>query len=216
MTKSFAGLTAETPDKRDFLQGQLLVAMPNLREGCFKQSLVLICSHDEDHAMGLILNKAISDLSFAELLDQVGLDPAEDVEDRPIHFGGPVDTKRGVVLHTDDYRTEDTVDIMAGLCLTATRDILADLNVPDGAPVADGRPVPAQALICAGHAGWSGGQLEHELVQNAWLTMPAAMDLIFTDNVDTVWQEALSRLGVDQSMFSAAWSETRNPDAPLN
>ena len=90
--------TNNDPDRQDFLHGQLLVAMPNLRDGCFRESVVLICSHDEDHAMGLILNKTISDLTFSDLLLQVKLKPSDDIDDRPIHFGGPVDTKRGAVL----------------------------------------------------------------------------------------------------------------------
>lgn len=202
-------------DDRDYLQGQLLIAMPNLREGCFRESVVLICSHDANHAMGLILNKTISDLTFADLLRQVDLTPSDALSDRPIFFGGPVDTRRGVVLHSGEYRQADTVEITAGISLTATRDVLQDLNEPEGLWV-QGRQAPQKALICAGHAGWAAGQLEHELAQNAWLNMPAEPELVFPEDPDTVWETALSRLGIDASMFSAVWSETREPDGPLN
>jgi len=202
-------------NRQDFLHGQLLIAMPNLRDGCFRESVVLICSHDQDHAMGLILNKTISDLTFSDLLQQVKLKPSDDIDERPIHFGGPVDTKRGAVLHTDDYRHEDTIDIVPGVCLTASREILEDLNEPDGRMLA-GRNAPSRALICAGHAGWSAGQLEHELAQNAWLNIPGDPELIFADDPDTVWDKALAKFGIDKSMFSQAWSEVRSPDTPLN
>lgn len=200
---------------RDFLQGQLLIAMPNLRDGCFRESVVLVCSHDETHAMGLILNKTISDLSFADLLVQVQIEPSDDIDDKPIHFGGPVDSKRGAVLHTNEYQSPDTIEITTGICLTATREMLADMNEPEGSQM-QGRTPPARALICAGHAGWSAGQLEHEIAQNAWLNIPCDPALVFADDPADVWHAALARLGIDSSMFSQAWSEVRSPDTPLN
>lgn len=208
--------TASNGNSAQYLGGKLLVAMPNLREGCFAQSVVLICSHDDTHAMGVILNKEIVDVSFGELLLQLEIKPRMEASGRRVYLGGPVDTKRGLVLHTPEYRTPDTVEICTGVCLTATKRVLEDLN---GGPAGDDgeKPVPPEkALLCMGHAGWAPGQLESELTQNAWLHMPADPELIFASDTSDAWERALASLGVTQSMFSAEWSDLRDPDTPLN
>ncbi len=214
---SFTLMTGQTPSdqSRDFLQGQLLIAMPNLRDGCFDHSVVLICSHDDSHAMGLIVNKEISDFSFPELLQQLKIEPYKVAEKRKINFGGPVETKRGIVIHSRDYMSEDTTTVCDGIALTATRKILSDLN---GGPGGSGQETsgPAKAILCMGHAGWGPGQLESELIQNAWLNLPATPELIFTAKPRQIWKRALAALGIGPSMFSAAWSDIRDPDMPLN
>jgi putative transcriptional regulator len=198
---------------QDFLQGQLLIAMPNLNEGCFKESVVLICSHDETHAMGVIINKKIADLDFSEVLEQLDLTPGPTADDRPVHFGGPVDTKRGVVLHSSDYVSDETVNVLDGVGLTATRGVLAALNRDDSSDEEHG---PKKAMLFMGHAGWAAGQLEDELSQNAWLNIKATPDLIFKTRTEDIWQTALARLGINTAMFSAEWSTVRDPDTPLN
>ncbi len=188
--------------------------MPNLREGCFEQAVVLICSHDEEHAMGVIINKEVSDLTFKELLAQLGIEPLG--LEYPVHFGGPVETKRGVVLHSDDYKSEDTVQICPGVGLTATKQILEDLNTISMTGSDDPGKKPEQAVLCMGHAGWAPGQLEDELAQNAWLHVLATPDLVFGGQTDKTWDKALAAIGVTSSMFSPEWSDLRDPDQPLN
>ena len=197
---------------QESLAGQLLIAMPNLKEGCFEHSVVLICSHDESHAMGLIVNKQITDVSFATLLEQLEMEPTETKANPPVHFGGPVETKRGLILHDLSHRSDETVEVTGEIGLTATRQMLEDLNAGHIGGEADGAP----ALLCMGHAGWAPGQLEGELAQNAWLNVPASRELVFASDPQRSWEKALSSVGVSKSMFSAAWSDIRNPDAPLN
>jgi len=193
---------------RDYLAGRVLIAMPNLSEGCFKESVVLICSHDEDHAMGIILNKTISDLSFGQVLGELGIEAEDEAKIRPVHFGGPVETKRGSVIHSLDYHPQNTMPLTPGIGMTATKDILKLLARNDG--------IPRRALLCLGHAGWMAGQLEHEIAANAWLEGTIGEDLIFDCPREDLWTEALNAIGVDPSMFSTQWSETRDEDAYLN
>lgn len=195
--------------QQDFLQGQLLAAMPSLSEGCFRESVVLMCAHSEDHAMGLVINKPISNLTFQDVLKQVGIEPAKTIRDCPVLFGGPVETKRGLVLHSPDYESAETLKITPEVSLTATRQILSDLNENSLA-------APNSAILCMGHAGWSAGQLEHELMQNAWIHAPADRDLIFDLALERIWPETLARLGVGREMLSGAWADMRDPDGPVN
>ncbi|WP_306252840.1 YqgE/AlgH family protein [Parvularcula sp. IMCC14364] len=203
-------LNTRTP-MPESLTGQLLLAMPNLKEGCFEQSVVLICSHDESHAMGLIVNKQITDMSFATLLAQLDMEADTLATDRKLHFGGPVETKRGLILHDLSHQSDETVHVTDEIGLTATRQMLEDLN--EGRI---GQDANSPALLCMGHAGWAPGQLEGELAQNAWLNIPATRDLVFNARPDKTWEHALAGMGVSKSMFSAEWSDTRHPDAPLN
>jgi putative transcriptional regulator len=195
-------------NERDFLVGRILIAMPSLSEGCFQESVVLICSHDDDHALGLILNKTIGDLTFDQVLEELSIDTAEKAETRPVYFGGPVETKRGAVLHSLDYRSGTTLALTPSVGMTATKEIMNTL--------AENRGIPRKALLCLGHAGWSAGQLEHELASNAWLEGNLSDDLLFDAPRENLWQDALQAIGVDPSMFSQEWVETRDKDAPLN
>ncbi|MEE9329303.1 MAG: YqgE/AlgH family protein [Parvularculaceae bacterium] len=203
-------------DGQDCLTGQLLVAMPSLGEGCFHKSVILICGHDDHHAMGLIVNKRVTDLTFSEIMAQLDFEVEDDdmppfaeaVIDENVHYGGPVEPMRGLVLHTLDQTYEETVNISGEVGLTATKEIVAD--------IARAKKAPKNALLCMGHAGWEAGQLEDELVQNAWLTMPADLNLIFTTPIQKCWAAALASIGIDPSMLAADTSNPRDPDAPLN
>lgn len=196
--------------KQDYLTGQLLIAMPSLTDGCFRESVVLMCTHNDDHAMGVVVNKPISNLSFADILEQVGVEPHNPTRDCAVVFGGPVETKRGLVLHTLDYETEETVRVTDQIGLTATKQVLEDLN-------SGGREIlPIHALLCMGHAGWSAGQLEHELMQNAWINAPASRDLVFMEPIEDIWAASFREIGLDPAKLSGVWSHIRDPDAPLN
>ncbi len=184
------------------LEGQFLIAMPALRDGPFARSVVYMCAHREDGAMGLIINQRADEIDFAELLTQLGIVPGEPeirlparAEGVRVVRGGPVETGRGFVLHSADYgATDSTVKIADDVCLTATIDILR--AIADGAG-------PAQAVLALGYAGWSSGQLESEILANGWLTCPADPDIIFSADDASKYERALAKLGVHVGMLSS-------------
>ena len=180
------------------LEGQLLIAMPGMPDSRFARSVVYMCSHSQEGAMGLIINKLADDLRFGDLLKQVKLfDDDETIEfngddaDRPVHTGGPVETSRGFVLHSPDYQTPSaTITITDGICLTATTGILKAIATGNG---------PEYAMLALGYSGWGPGQLESELGANGWLNCPADPDLVFAEDPSIKYDRALSVLGVDPS-----------------
>ena len=184
------------------LEGQFLIAMPALRDGPFARSVVYMCAHREDGAMGLIINQRADEIDFAELLTQLGIVPGEPeirlpprAEGVRVVRGGPVETGRGFVLHSADYgATNSTVKIADDVCLTATIDILRAIATGAG---------PAQAVLALGYAGWSSGQLESEILANGWLTCPADPDIIFSADDASKYERALAKLGVDVGMLSS-------------
>lgn len=185
--------------------------MPNMRDPRFEHSVILMCAHDKDHAMGVIVNKPLGDVELGELLEQLDIDPREGVGGDPVYFGGPVQTERGVVLHTLDYRTEATVEICPGIGVTTSREILADIGGRGRS-----RPPPARFLVAIGHAGWAGGQLEAEFAVNAWVHSKADPALVFADHPGDTWSKALKSLGVTGAMLSPEWASARPGDAPLH
>jgi len=184
------------------LEGQFLIAMPSLREGPFARSVVYMCAHRDDGAMGLIINQRADEIDFAELLTQLDVVPAEPAIRLPpraksvrVVRGGPVETGRGFVLHSADYgSTDSTVKIAEDVCLTATIDILRAIAKGTG---------PAHAVLALGYAGWSSGQLESEILANGWLTCPADPDLIFDADDGSKYDRALAKLGVNLGMLSS-------------
>ncbi len=184
------------------LEGQFLIAMPSLRDGPFARSVVYMCAHRDDGAMGLIINQRADEIDFAELLTQLGVVPTEPAIRLPpraeavrVVRGGPVETGRGFVLHSADYgATDSTVKIADDVCLTATIDILR--AIANGAG-------PAQAVLALGYAGWSSGQLESEILANGWLTCPADPDIIFGADDASKYDRALAKLGVNVGMLSS-------------
>jgi putative transcriptional regulator len=181
-----------------YLDGQLLIAMPVMSDPRFARSVIYICAHSEDGAMGLIINQRASHISFPDLLERLGIEPAnggdgitEEVGRLSIHVGGPVETGRGFVLHSSDYFAEDsTLPIEDDVCLTATIDILKAIAAGNG---------PNRAILALGYAGWSPGQLESEIQANGWLNCPADADLIFDSNLEAKYVRALGKLGIDPS-----------------
>ncbi len=181
------------------LEGQFLIAMPSLRGGPFAHSVVYLCAHREDGAMGLIINQRADEIDFGQLLVQLGIVPGEQAIRVPAETirvvrGGPVETGRGFVLHSPDYgSTDSTVKITDGVCLTATVDILRAIAGGTG---------PAQAVLALGYAGWSSGQLESEILANGWLTCPADSALIFDADDAHKYDRALKKLGIRLGMLS--------------
>ena len=184
-----------TDDPRDdgYLTGQLLVAMPQMLDERFVKTVIYMCAHTEDGAMGLVVNKILEDIDFPDLLDQLDLSPSSGGDDIRVHFGGPVESGRGFVLHSSDYHQEATMVIDEQIALTATTDILRDIAEGDG---------PQSSLLALGYAGWGPGQLDSEIQDNGWLSVDADPGLIFGAEPDKVWQGALAKIGIDVSMLS--------------
>jgi putative transcriptional regulator len=182
----------------DFLDGQLLIAMPLMTERGFARSVVYLCAHSEDGAMGLIINQRAPHISFPDLLERLGIVPSDTGDglsneklSMSIHVGGPVETGRGFVLHSSDYFANDsTLPIEDGVCLTATIDILKAIAAGEG---------PNKAILALGYAGWSPGQLESEIQANGWLNCPADLGLIFSPDVESKYTRAFAKIGIDPS-----------------
>lgn len=185
-----------------YLDGQFLVAMPGIGDERFARSVIYLCAHSADGAMGIIVNKPVADLSMPDLLIQLDIASESDairlrerVGHMPVLMGGPVDAKRGFVLHSADFHIDQsTLQIDEGVCLTATVEILR--------AIADGRG-PSSAVLALGYAGWQAGQLENEILANGWLNCPADPELIFDSTLGTKYDQALRGLGVDPLMLSA-------------
>jgi putative transcriptional regulator len=180
------------------LEGQLLLAMPSMTDKRFQRSVIYMCTHSSDGAMGLIINQRATGIAFPDLLKQlkiVGDDAEEtlppDVLRMSVHVGGPVSTERGFVLHSKDYFVENaTLKIDSEICLTATVDILRAMSEGGG---------PDKAIMALGYAGWAPGQLESEIQANGWLHCPADADLVFSPDLELKYDRALSKLGIDLS-----------------
>jgi len=188
--------TSHHAAEEGYLDGQLLIAMPVMSDPRFARSVIYVCAHSEDGAMGLVINQRAQHISFPDLLQRLGIVPADeglsdDVRSMSIHVGGPVETGRGFVLHSSDYFANDsTLPIEDGVCLTATIDILKAIASGHG---------PHRAILALGYAGWSPGQLESEIQANGWLNCPADPDLIFDPDLDAKYTRALAKIGIDPS-----------------
>lgn len=179
-----------------FFSGQLLIAMPGIGDPRFERAVILVCAHDAEHAMGLAVNRPVEGLTVPDLLERLEIESTIRLPDDLVLMGGPVETQRGFVLHTDDYGAEHSLRIGGGVALTATRDALEAMVSPD--------EHPRRSLLALGYAGWGSGQLENELKANVWLTCEADEDLIFGDDYESKWARALAKLGVDPQFLGSA------------
>jgi putative transcriptional regulator len=166
------------------LAGQLLVASPDIGDPRFDRTVILVVRHDRSGAIGIIINRPVEEQPLASLMTAIG-EPAQGVEGRVLVFaGGPVEPEIGFVLHSVDYHRAETLDIDAQVAMTSTREILSDIAHRKG---------PAKTLIAFGYSGWGPGQLENELAQHGWFTAPADAKLVFDEDREKVWQEAMAR-----------------------
>jgi putative transcriptional regulator len=184
---------------KGFLNDHFLVAMPNMDDERFARSVIYICAHSEDGAMGFIINQP-QKLEFKDLLIQIGLVNEEDAIKLPeeardfiVRAGGPVDKGRGFVIHSDDYMVSSTLPVSENICLTATVDILRAISGGKG---------PLQAMMTLGYSGWGPGQLEQEIIHNGWLTCPASNTVLFDENITRTYERALAMIGVDPHRLS--------------
>jgi putative transcriptional regulator len=193
--------SSEKSSGRGYLDGQMLIAMPTMRDERFGRTVIYMCAHSPEGAMGIVINQPASNINFPDLLVQLELIPASDVIQLSpragtvkVLKGGPVETGRGFVLHSADFFIENsTLPIDEGICLTATLDILKAIARGDG---------PASALLALGYASWAPGQLESEIQQNGWLHCAADPDLIFGTDIDAKYDKALKKIGIDLGMLS--------------
>jgi len=183
-----------------YLDGHLLIAMPGMPDDRFDRAVVYVCAHSQEGAMGIIVNKSAPDIAFADLLTQLGIARGEggreaaSIEEINIHRGGPVETGRGFVLHSSDYFLENaTLTITDDVCLTATLDILRAIAGGSG---------PDEAILALGYAGWAPTQLEAEIQANGWLHGPADAAILFDGDIDSKYNRALAKIGVDPAMLS--------------
>ena len=187
MTDSKTSATSANSGENS-LAGHLLVAMPNMSDPRFERAVIYVCAHGEDGAMGLMINKLVDQITFPEMLEQLGIDNSDVSEQIRVHFGGPVETGRGFVLHSTDYRQDSSMEVDSAIALTATVDILRDIAGGQG---------PRRSLLALGYAGWGPGQLDQEIQANGWLHVDPDEQLIFDTDLDDKWQRAIGKLGFD-------------------
>jgi putative transcriptional regulator len=176
-----------------YLTGQLLIAMPQMLDTRFERSVIYICVHNEDGAMGLVVNQLASEFTFADLLQQLEIDAGDAAGGIPVYIGGPVESGRGFVLHTSDYTQGGTITVNSEICLTATIDILKDIAAGAG---------PHRSLLALGYSGWDAGQLDDEIQKNSWLNVAADDALLFGGDLEHKWERSIAKLGVDVSLLS--------------
>jgi len=187
-------VTRQVPNDGGYLEGQLLLAMPGMTDPRFDRSVIYVCSYSEEGAMGLVVNRHLTSLTFRELLEQLEIEADEPIHDIPIHAGGPVETGRGFVLHSTDFVQDSSLVVSDSIALTATVDILK--------AIAEGRG-PRHHLLALGYAGWSPGQIDEEIQNNGWLTCAADEHLVFHTKPEEMWPRAMAMMGVDVSMLSS-------------
>jgi putative transcriptional regulator len=178
-----------------FLSGQLLIAMPGISDPRFERTLILLCAHDAQHAMGVALNRPVEGLTIPDVLERLEIKSTIRLPPDLVLVGGPVERERGFVLHTDDYQGEFSLEVGGGVGLTATREVLEAMASHNGHP--------RRSLLALGYAGWGAGQLEREIRENVWLTCEADEALIFDADHETKWARAIAKLGIDPKFLSA-------------
>ena len=182
-----------TSNSDSYLTGRLIVAMPNMMDPRFARTVIYLCAHNEEAAMGLVVNRLIGSITFPDLLEQLEIDNSEADQDIRVHFGGPVESGRGFVLHSSEYQQEGTLQVSGQVALTATVDVLRDMAVGRG---------PRRSILALGYAGWGSGQLDAEMQSNSWLHVEPDESLVFDGDLDDKWERAINKIGFDLSMLS--------------
>lgn len=187
----------------NYLEGQMLIAMPGIGDPRFEKTVIYMCAHSADGAMGIVVNKEADNITFPDLLERLEIIPEGDqirlpseLQEMPVQIGGPVETGRGFVLHTTDYYVNDsTLSVHHGIGLTATLDVLKAIAGGTG---------PKKAMLALGYAGWGPGQLEGEIQDNGWLHCDADDELVFDSILDERYTQALAKIGVDPALLSSS------------
>lgn len=176
-----------------YLAGQCLIAMPQMRDPRFARTVVFMCAHSAEGAMGLVVNRSLDAITFPDLLEQLGVEPTPLCDQIRVHFGGPVESGRGFVLHSADYAQDSTLMVDDSVGLTATVEVLKAIAGGQG---------PRHRLLALGYAGWGAGQLDQEMLENAWLNVPADEDLLFGLDLSHKWEAAIAGMGIDFAALS--------------
>jgi len=176
-----------------YLAGQMLVATPVIDTGCFQKSVIYVFTHNADGAMGIIINQPLELINYTALIEGMNLPHEAAAKNIPVYFGGPVERARGFIIHSTDYVRDFTLARSADLAVTASSVILSDIVAGRG---------PKNAALVVGFAGWGAGQLEAEIEQNSWITVPASASLMFNTENDLKWATASKSLGIDMAFFS--------------
>lgn len=187
------GVMTDIPDQAEYLSGQLLIAMPGMPDPRFARTVIYMCAHNDEGAMGLVVNKAMESLTFPDLLEQLEIQSPEPADQIRVLSGGPVESARGFVLHSSDYLQEATMLVNEEVGLTATIDILRAIATGDG---------PRKCLLALGYAGWGPGQLDSEIKENGWLHVAADNAILFESDIDNKWEHAMGKIGIDPRMLS--------------
>jgi len=175
------------------LQGQLLIASPHMDDPRFAHSVIMMCQHDSQSAMGLVINKRANQLKLGDLYEKLDIGAPRFAAADPVHIGGPVESNRGFVLHSQDHMLPESLSITHEIGLTSSIDILRDITNGTG---------PAYAIVSLGCAGWSAGQLDREMTENVWLNMPASAELVFETAHEKLWQRTFDMIGIDPAFFA--------------
>ena len=182
-------------EEQKYLTGQLLIASPQITDSRFFHSVILVCGHDLNGAMGIILNRLIDDLTLIDLVEQIGLQSSKTMNvPISVHFGGPIEMGRGFVIHSTDYLQDGSVKISDEMALSSTVEILSLLIEGEG---------PKQKILALGYVAWSAGQLEAEIQKSSWLQTDADLDLVFSSDLSNMWKKALKKIGVDPALLSS-------------
>jgi putative transcriptional regulator len=177
-----------------YLTGQFLVAMPGMADPRFHRAVIYMCAHTPENAMGLVVNKPMQDLRFVDILENLNITPrSSNCTAIHVHRGGPVERQRGFVLHSSEYQRDGTLVLNERIALSATTEILKAIAEGSG---------PRQNLMALGYSGWGPGQLDDEIKRNAWLSVPADADLLFSGNFGCKWEQAMAKLGIAPHLLS--------------
>jgi len=177
----------------DTLIGHFLIAMPGMSDPRFERTVIYMCAQSDAGALGLVVNRLAEDMTFPDLMEQLGMEAPDPQDSITVHFGGPVEQSRGFVLHSADYLQDTTLVVNHDIGLTASLDVLT--------AIADGSG-PRRKLLALGYAGWGPGQLESEILANGWLHGPVDEDLLFSSDVNVKWQRSFDAIGLDPAMLS--------------
>jgi len=200
------------PDQRNqselnapsFLGSNLLIATPNMADPRFARSVILLGAHDKDHAMGIIINKTLPDVKFSEILDYIDVKKETSTDQYDVFYGGPIQTERGFVVHSLDYRTKSTLVITPEIGFTGSKEILQSIMAEDATEA------PKHWFLALGYASWDSAQLESEIAENTWAHCSADEKIVFADVTTDKWSLAFAKLGVTSAMLTPDWFAGRN------
>lgn len=183
--------------QKHYLNGQILLAMPSIGDPRFNKAAIYVCAHDEKGAMGIVINNIMKGLEFGSLLKDLEIESNITLPTRlqhlPVLCGGPVETARGFLIHSDDFKQPDTIEVQNDIFVTGTIDALLALSEGEA---------PKNMIFALGYAGWGAGQLEQEVRDNAWITLPATPSLIFNEKHGNIWDQGLSTIGITSAQLS--------------